>query len=225
MRTPFRTNKTPFTLVELVAAMAILIFVALIIGTASMTFYNAWRRSTRAAAFLKTCQSIDRVMDNCVRNMIVFQWYDDIENRDRVIFQGDPDLLHFATLRRSYRGDRGALLFVRLRVENEQLIAEYSFYPRPHWAEEDEYVWEREVLADKVRSVHFLYALKNNSDEIEWDEQWEEYDSQSLETKTNITTIPLAVQMTVEWLDGSSEVWLRRAAGTAANTRMRDMRP
>ena len=41
MRTRFKANKSPFTLVELVAAMAIMIFVALIIGTASMTFYNA----------------------------------------------------------------------------------------------------------------------------------------------------------------------------------------
>ena len=224
MRTRFKANKSPFTLVELIAAMAIMIFVALIIGTASMTFYNAWRRSTRAAAYLKTCQSIDRIMDNCVRNMIVFQWYDDSESRNRVIFQGEADNLHFTTLRRSYRGDKGALLFVRLRVENEQLIAEYSSYPRPHWADEGEYTWDREVLSDKVRSVRFLYAMKNSNDEIEWDEQWEEYDSQTLETNSNATTIPLAVQMTVEWLDGTSEVWLRRAAGTAANTRMRDMR-
>lgn len=223
MRARFKANKHPFTLVELIAAMAIMIFVALIIGTASMTFYNAWRRTTRTAAVLKTRQSIDRIMDTCVKNMIVFQWYDDTESRNKVIFQGEADSLHFTTLRRSYRGDRGALLFVRLKVENDQLIAEYSPYPRPHWEDEGKYTWEREVIADKVRSIRFLYARKNSNDEIEWDEQWEEYDSQTLDTNSNATTIPLAVQMTVEWLDGTTEVWLRRAAGTAANTRMRDM--
>ena len=42
-----------FTLVELVAAMAVMVFVALIIGTASAAFYNAWKRSVRITDRLK----------------------------------------------------------------------------------------------------------------------------------------------------------------------------
>ena len=66
---PIKTRR-PFTLVELVAAMAIMIFVALIIGTASAAFYNAWKRSVRVTDMLKVRQNIDRIMDVSIRNMI-----------------------------------------------------------------------------------------------------------------------------------------------------------
>ena len=100
MRTRFKANKSPFTLVELVAAMAIMIFVALIIASASMTFYNAWQRSVRISERLKTYQTIDRIMDTCVRNMIPFTWRDEDLNQERVVFKGEPDSIHFTALRR-----------------------------------------------------------------------------------------------------------------------------
>ena len=42
-----------------------------------------------------------------------------------------------------------------------------------------------------------------------WREEWdrEEYDF-----------IPLAVQMTVEWKDGTTEQWLRRTAASGSNS-------
>lgn len=88
MKQPLRVNR--FTLIEMVAAMAIMVFVALIIGTASMTFYNGWRRSVAHTESLKTRLAIDRVMDSCVRNMIPFTWYDDDQNKERILFQGEP---------------------------------------------------------------------------------------------------------------------------------------
>ena len=164
-----------FTLVEIIVAMAIMIFVALIIASASMTFYNAWQRSVRISERLKTYQTIDRIMDTCVRNMIPFTWRDEDLNQERVVFKGEPDNIHFVALRRAYRNDKGALIFLRIRVENEQLIAEYSQYPRFQWNEEEteQNSYTREVLADRVRSVSFRYATEEN-DELVWDDTWEE---------------------------------------------------
>jgi len=48
-RSAMRKNKRFFTLVEMIVAMAVMIFVALIIATASMTFYNAWQRTVRVS--------------------------------------------------------------------------------------------------------------------------------------------------------------------------------
>ena len=132
-----RKNKRFFTLVEMIVAMAIMIFVALIIATASMTFYNAWQRTVRISDRLKTYQAIDRIMDNCVRNMIPFTWTDKTLDQERVVFKGETDNIHFVSLRRAYRHDKGALIFIRLKVEEEQLIAEYSQYPRLQWDEEE----------------------------------------------------------------------------------------
>ncbi len=203
-----QTFKHNFTLVEMAIAMAILVIVALIIATASATFYNGYRRSTKITERLKTYQTIDRVMDGNIRNLIPFQWVDDDTDESRYIFEGEVNSLHFATLRRSFDNDRGALLFIRIRVENDELIAEYSSYPRLPWLEEGRQEYTREVLAANVRAVRFLYADRING-EIVMEDTWVEDDHDNL---------PLAIQMTVEWMDGTTEQWLRRTAGSSSNS-------
>ena len=102
-----------FTLVEMVVAMAVLVVVALILGTASAAFYNGYQRSVRVTERLKTCQTIDRVMDRLVRNLVPFEWEDEL-NSTRLVFEGEPDSLHFVTLQRTYGSDRGEVSFPQL---------------------------------------------------------------------------------------------------------------
>lgn len=201
-------SRRAFTLVEMVVAMAILLLVALIIGTASSTIYNGWNRSERITRQLMDYQAIDQVMDLNVRNMIPFRWQDDsLENR--FVFAGENDSLHFTTLRRCYDGDDGALLFVRLKLEDDALVAEYSPYPRLPWLEDGEQKYSREVLTGQVKSVAFLYAEQGSGDEIEWLDAWEEEDHEA---------IPMAIQLTIEWQDGRKECWLRRTAGSSTHS-------
>ena len=218
-RKPPIKKRHSFTLVELVAAMAIMIFVALIIGTASAAFYNAWKRSVRVTDMLKVRQNIDRIMDVCVRNMIPFSWKDE-DDQEQVVFSGTQDELFFTTRRRAAEGENSAYLFIRLKVNaDQQLIAEYHTLPRFPWQEEGKYEMKTEVLAENIQSVSFLYASLND-DEIVWNEEWENYDSETLQDNTtDIQMIPPAVQMTVEWKDGTKEVWLRRTAGTSRHSR------
>ena len=197
-----------FTLIEMVVAMAVMVVVAMIIGTASATFYNAYQRSGRSISRLETCIAIDRIFDTLVRNAIPFKWPDE-DNTSRFIFEGNADSLLFTTLRRSYGQDPGGILFVRLLVEDEMLIAEYSSSPILPWSEDDDDRGiEREVLARNIESVSFQYAETAEEDEggIEWLETWEEEDHEA---------IPLAIRMTVQWTDGRKEYWLRRTAGNA----------
>ena len=199
-------NKRNFTLIEMVVAMAVMVVVAMIIGTASATFYNAYQRSTRTVSQLETCLAIDRVFDSLVRNAIPFKWLDD-ENTSRFVFEGNNDSLLFTTLRRIYGKDSSAILFVRLLVEDEQLIAEYSSSPILPWSEEEDHQGvEREVLAKNIAAITFEYAEFGEESGIEWLETWEEDEHE---------TLPLAIRMTVEWTDGRKEYWLRRLAGTA----------
>ena len=203
-----QTIKYRFTLVEMAIAMGLLVVVALIVGTASATFYNGYRRSVKITERLKAYQAIDRVMDGNIRNLIPFKWHDEDTNESRYVFEGEPDTLHFTALRRTYGNDRGAFLFIRLKVEDDELVAEYSSYPRLPWLEEGKQEYNREVLAKNVRSVRFLY-FDMVDDEIETEETWDEDDHDNL---------PLAIQMTVEWADGTTEQWLRRTAGSSSNS-------
>ena len=107
----------PFTLIELVVAMAIMIVVALIIATAGQTFYNAYSRSLKASKKLKTYMAIDRIWDTCVRNMVPFKWKDD-EGVSRIIFEGTENTLLFTALRRAHGDDPNGLIFINQNLSN-----------------------------------------------------------------------------------------------------------
>ena len=208
-----RTRRSNFTLMELVAAAGIMLSIAGIIAFASRSFFRALASAERVSAQLQVYLNIDQVMDGCFRNMIPFNWETTDENDDTFqVFMGEVDYIHFTTLRRSYDDAGGNLFFVRVYVDDhtEELVAEYSKFPRLPWYEddEDEMPYDREVLATNVDRISFLYAGAQN-DSVVWLEEWdrEDYDF-----------IPLAVQMTVEWKDGTTEQWLRRTAASGGNS-------
>ena len=201
-----------FTLIELVVSIAILIVIAGIVGVSGAAFYNGYERSQRVTNHLKMLMAIDNLMDTHIRNMIPFKWKDE-EGNSRLLFDGEENRLFFTTLRRSY-GDRpGALIFVRVFVEDEKLIAEYSPYPRMPWLEEDDesMPMTREVLAENVLQVTFNYAEKSteNDEAVDFLEEFREEEN---------SVLPLAVLMKIEFVDGSKEQWLRRVAGVSKNS-------
>ena len=158
--------------------------------------------------------AIDRIWDGAVRNAVPFKWTDE-EGVSRFVFEGGSDTLLFTALRRSDGSAPGALVFIRLRLEDEELAAYYSFYPRPPWddefQEDDPELFRREVLATGVAAVSFQYAETGESEdaEIEWLDEWDEDEH---------AAIPLAIRMTLEWNDGRREYWLRRTCGTALHS-------
>jgi len=203
----------PFTLIEVVVAMGIMMVVAALVGSASVMFYNTYARSQRHSLRLQEYMAIDRIWDNSVRNMIPFRWTDS-EGTERFIFEGKTDEMLCSTLRRAYGNDPGALMFLRIKLEEGQLVAEYSFYPRPQWIDADEgYEMTREVLAEKVSAISFQYAeaasSSDSEEELEWVEEWVEEEH---------AAIPLAVRLKVEWEDGTVEYWLRRVAGASGQS-------
>ena len=206
-----RIRRSNFTLMELVAATGIMLAIAGIIAFASRSFFRALASAERVSAQLQVYLNIDQLMDGCFRNMIPFNWETTDVNDDTFqVFDGLDDMIHFTTLRRSYDDNSGNLFFVRVFVEDEQLIAEYSKFPRLPWYDDDDDImpYDREVLATNVDRISFLYAGAEDST-IVWVDEWdrEEYDF-----------IPLAVQMTVEWKDGTEERWLRRTAASGGNS-------
>ena len=208
-----RRSASPFTLIEVVVAMGIMLLVAGILAGASFAFFRAWKSSELQTARLREYMNIDLVMDGCVRNMIPFHWIDQDENDDtNLVFDGQQDLLFFASVRRAYGRESGALIFVRLRLDELEgaLVADYSMFPRLPWLEDDEteLPWKTEILAKGVRKISFLYAA-DQAGAVVWLDEWD---------RETYDFLPLAVQMTVEWEDGRTEVWLRRSAGVSSNT-------
>lgn len=211
-----RFRRSNFTLIELIVSMGILMAVTGIVAMASKSFYDGYDRSAKVTKRLKEYMAIDNIMDVHVRNMIPFQWKDDNSNT-RFVFSGEEHRLHFTTLRRSYGKSAASLIFVRLFVEENQLIAEYSTLPRLPWKEDGDetMTYEREVIAENIEQITFTYAEKASEEEdedgtgISWEENWPEDEH---------SAIPLAIRMHIQWTDGSSEYWLRRVAGVARDS-------
>lgn len=209
-------RKSAFTLIELIISMGILMAVTGIVAMASKSFYDGYERSAKVTRRLKEYMAIDNLMDVHVRNLIPFEWKDDNGN-SRFVFSGEEHKLHFTTLRRSYGKRAGSLIFIRIFVEENQLIAEYSTLPRLPWKEDDEenMPYEREVIAENVEEITFSYAEKAAEDEdedgtgISWKENWPEDEH---------AAPPLAIRMHLKWSDGTSEYWLRRVAGVAKDS-------
>ena len=212
---PF-TCKSCFTLIELIISMGILMAVTGIVAMASKSFYDGYERSAKVTRRLKEYMAIDNLMDVHVRNLIPFEWKDDNGN-SRFVFSGEEHKLHFTTLRRSYGKRAGSLIFIRIFVEENQLLAASSTLPRLPWNEDDEekMPYEREVIAENVEEITFSYAEKAAEDEdedgtgISWKENWPEDEH---------AAPPLAIRMHLKWSDGTSEYWLRRVAGVARDS-------
>jgi len=208
-----RRIEKKFTLVEMVVAMAIMMMVAMIVGSAGKLFYDSYSGAQRTHARLRENMAIDRLWDGAVRNAVPFKWKDE-EGISRFVFEGENDTLMFTTLRRADGDAPGALMFIRIKLEEDELVAYYSYYPRPPW--DDEYddnpeYFTREVIAANIASISFQYAEvgEEEDSEIEWFDVWDEDEH---------AAIPLAIRMTVEWKNGRKEYWLRRTAGNSLHS-------
>ena len=205
-----------FTLIELIISMGILMAVTGIIAMASKSFYDGYERSAKVTRRLKEYMAIDNVMDVHIRNLIPFQWNDENGNY-RFVFSGEEHKLHFTTLRRSYGNRPGSLIFIRLFVEENKLIADYATTPRLPWKEDEEETmpYTREVIAENVEEITFTYAEKATGEDdedgtgVKWEENWPEDEH---------AAVPLAIRMQVKWSDGTTEYWLRRVAGVAKDS-------
>ena len=118
-------QRSNFTLIELVVAIAILAVVAGIIGMAGVSFYDGYKRAVNTTTRLKQFMAIDNLMDTHIRNMVPFKWKDE-DGSSRLLFNGEENQIFFTTLRRSYGDNPGALLFVRVFVEEEKLIVRHN---------------------------------------------------------------------------------------------------
>jgi len=99
---------------------------------------------------------------------------------------------------------RTAIRFLKLFVENNRLIAEYSSTPLLPWQGNPEQV-KREIIADGVADIAFTYAdINPQTKQVNLSDSWD----------NNATRyIPLGIQLAVTWQNGRQTLWFRRTAG------------
>lgn len=208
MANPDKTKRqSGFSLAEMVAAIAILALVGLLVGTSVNIFYRSYSQAQKIGAGLSRNQAVNRIVESYFANAVPFQWQDE-HGETRYVFLGEYNEVHLTALRRTYAESGSALWFIRLYLDGEELKCDYAPTPILPWKALAEHKYETETVASGVSRISFLYA-ETREGVIEWHDNWVEDDHNG---------IPLAIQITVEWTDGSRERWLRRTAGSAGNS-------
>ncbi len=196
-----------FTLIEIVLATFIF---SIVMAMVSMTFFSVQQTFVKVDNFnsrIDQLQSIDRVCDTLIKNMIPFKWKNSSTLKVKQIFKGENNEIIFAYIHRVNDIKEGGLRFVRIFLEDSEVKIQYRKYPILYWDENDTNL-ETETIAKDVKELSFLYVDTKSSSqyEISWEDSWDE---------ENNPNIPLAVQMKIEWNSGKSDVWLRRVAGSS----------
>ncbi|MBO5763424.1 MAG: hypothetical protein J6R85_06085 [Lentisphaeria bacterium] len=208
MKSPKTEVRRNFSLIEVIVATALLSLVGMIIGVSIHTFHRSYDKAQKVAQWLERNQAIDRIAENALKSIVPFHWLNTETGETELVFQGDEEELWLTAMNRAY-GDQGAFRFIRLYVEDEKLYCDYSKTPLLPWKELIDQKYETELITDGVAMVTFQYAEYDEDGMLTWLDLWDE------EEKTGL---PLAIQMTVEWTDGTKERWMRRTAGTSTNT-------
>ena len=209
MTTRTKRNRA-FTLLEVVVATALLALVGVLIAMSVSAFQRSWEHGRRIATRLERNLAIDRIAETVIRSMVDFRWPNKEEGTDDLVFLGEADELWVTALNRSY-GGKSAFRFARLYLEGDELLCDYSDTPFLPWVELKDQQYSTEKIASGVSALTFRYATENDDGELEWEETWDTDEHDEL---------PLAVQMKIEWQDGTVQYWLRRQAGTSYNTEL-----
>ncbi len=196
-----------FSLVEVIVATALLSLVGMIIAVSVHTFNRSYSKAQKVSQWLERNQALDRIAENTLRSAIPFTWPNTDTGEDEIVFEGEENELWLTAQNRSY-GKQGAFRFVRIYQEDDQLLCDYSTTPLLPWLELEDQEYETELITDGVMQISFLYGDYEDN-ELKWYENWDEEEHDGF---------PLAIQLTVEWQDGTKERWLRRTAGTSTNT-------
>lgn len=199
-----------FTLLEVVVATSLLSLVGMLIAMSVSSLQRSWEHGRKVATRLERNLAIDRIAETVMRSMVDFRWPNEETGSDELVFLGEADELWVTAQNRSY-GGRSAFRFARLYLEGSDLMCDYSETPFLPWLDLKDQQFETEKIASGVSALTFRYATENSDGELEWEETWDTDEHDEL---------PLAVQMKIDWLDGTSQTWLRRQAGTSYNTEL-----
>ena len=210
-----KINKNSFTLLEVVIALALFAGLAVTSVTLISRMSSSYETQNERSAHVENLVALDRTLKKMFTNMVKYSWRDE-DNQRLPHFTGTSDFMRFVHLNRVNDINDGGLRFVELFLDDQgRFTARYQTRPYRNAEEmnEDAYL---SILAENIASVQFDYASvtedESSSEFMEWLQEWDEEKAD----------IPLAVMVTLNWKDETSETFLWRTAGNGYYERYGD---
>lgn len=196
----------PFTLLEVIIAIALLLLIVVALVGFGREMARSWEKLRGEHARFRALLTLDRAMDGLLGNAVPFSWPNE-DGESVAFFVGESEYLRLASLHAVTQADEGALRFAEVFVRDGLLQVAYTVRPYRTAAPDSAQV-RTTILATGVDRVEFTYADWSNDESGDWGRRLEwvnEWDADRQE-------LPLAVMATVWWDDGRVESWLRRLA-------------
>ena len=214
------TRRQRFTLMEVLVAAVIFAGLSLALFAYASYATSAWQQLQLRRNQLDELLVIDRALDQILPHAIPFNWPDpNAETYTAIpVLVANPDSLRCAYLHRLNDLQEGAIRFSEIRLDDGNLVIQYSDRPFINWQDAGERIWTV-TIAQNVQSLEFQYAdwdsdvaSDNWSDRILWTDAWDNVDVERYD-------LPLAVAVTVTFADGRRHAWLRRTMGNSFRER------
>lgn len=221
-----RTQRRFFTFLELAIAITIMLAIALALFAYSRGVTQSWTKTIHEKNRFQEVLGLDRAIDAVLANAVPFTWHSDSATRDDGTFPflvAESDSLRIAYLHDLHDPAEGALRFAEFIVQDDNLYLMYSDRPFYQWDDlggRDQTV----LLAEQVKRISFQYLDWNDKADDDWEDRalwldrWETENSERMDA-------PLAILMTVEWLNGNTESWFRRTMGNSYRERFGQWAP
>ena len=191
-----------FTLIEVIVSITVLVTVIGLLFLSTGTVMSSWEQLERHANAFKDVLSLDRTLDNLLSNIIPFTWPDEELEGPKIAFEGERDKVVFTYMHWLNQLEDGAIRLCCLLQEENDLVAYYCERP-PFPSSLGSDRLRRSVLARNVESVTFSYVDLDETD-LDFVDEWEDRDY-----------LPLGIRVDVTWLNGTTNSWFRRTAGSA----------
>ena len=218
-----------FTLIEVLVAMLLLGLLMLGLFLASGGITTSWQKVSKSNQKFYELVQIEKVLDNSLPNIVPFIWRDAEIPTDRIAcFTGEQDAISFTCLHKPNNLSDGAIRFMAIILEEDELVAYYKNRPyidlEELASEYDAGKVERTVLAVNVEEIRFSYANAEedaDEEEIVWEDIWDNDDEERFD-------VPLAVRIDITWEPesgedtGFTETFLYRTAGNSQFQRWGD---
>lgn len=161
-------RKNGFTLIELIIAITILSFIAVIIGNAFRLGIRAWERGEKETEDSQLMRALPGLLSQQIKSFYPYRMKMENKDEDVVVFKGEPDSVIFVTTLTD--ASFGGAKWVKYTFRDGKLFYKEGLLPDRKFEEKVQGGDDEEIVDAQIGDCEFSYL---STDDDEWKEKWD----------------------------------------------------